>query len=136
MLILFTGCMSDNLIVPSKGVGKFRIGKSLLTDILKNEQEDRKKYADQGLYFSFDKGKLLSIEIASAEFHTREGIKIGSNVNEIYSVYGKPNSKLKLSVEGSKPFEIDNSLKYQGIGFFCDKNNEIEVITIFDQDIY
>ena len=112
-----------NLIVPSVRVGEFVLGESTLANILgQDTPEARQRFADKGIWFQFDEGKLLTgVTLRSNRYATVEGLRVGSTADEVITAFGQPrDAKLRLK-KGSRAIGEIPAIVYEGITFIAAK---------------
>ncbi len=103
---------TDRLIVPGSRVGQYVIGVSTLAQILGSDTpEARQRFADQGLWFEFNRGHELSaVTTSNEQFATKEGLKVGSSIEQV-----------QIALGGARPAErqtlVSGLLDYGGIQF-------------------
>jgi hypothetical protein len=116
----------SELIVPGERVGKLLINTSTMPQILGNDSpEARARFASKGLSFEFEHGqKLKAVSIETDHFQLKNGLKVGSTIEEVETLMGKPQAR---KITGDK-LDLD-VLVYQGV-MFLPKDGLVSVIRV------
>jgi hypothetical protein len=106
----------DTLIVPGVRVGQYVLGRSTAASILGSDSpEARRKFAEQGLFFEFERGQQLTgIMVSSPKYATQNGLRVGATAADVEAQLGTPLSRTMSEAHGK--FEIPG-LSYPGIWF-------------------
>jgi hypothetical protein len=123
--------MTDDITIkPGIGLGSFIINKTLKKEIFIQEKT-REYYHDLGLYFTFDKGEILTnVLITSSNYCTDKDIRVGSSINEVYAIYGVAEQQQIDIVKSSKKIGTYGTvLSYKGIQFWIN-NEEVTSIVV------
>ncbi|MCW5964069.1 MAG: hypothetical protein KIT83_08525 [Bryobacterales bacterium] len=126
----------NNLLKPGVGVGDLRLGERLGHGEL-NTEETKNKYANDGVWYSFNEAGVLSeIVITSSEYVTDRSIRVGSTTDEVRSAYGPGiETQTTLSQGGSMIGRVgDFTLKYPGIIFLLSREH-VAAIRLVDTSV-
>jgi hypothetical protein len=119
----------SDLVITARGVGDYQIGQSTHKEILgADTPELRKRFADAGLNFEFDRGKeLTAITVTSSDYSLENGLSVGSTSSEVRTKLGEP---LKTSIElEPKGIQLD-ALVYNEFTFLLDQSNKVTAIRV------
>ncbi len=128
----FTPAATDidsSRVITARGVGEYLIGISTLEEILGTDSSEmRKRFADQGLNFEFDRGKeLTGVTVSSRDYALENGISVGNTAEDVRDNLGEPlDTKIELR---PKQIRLD-ALAYDDYMFLLDQTDNVIAIRI------
>jgi len=121
-------CVNHNnyLIIPNKGVGRYIISK----------QVNKKNVLPDELHLQYERGVYLrSIVIYSDKYYTKEGIRVGMNLDELVKKCGQPTLIKKIDVTSGEYIisPLGEVYIYNGIAYLYNEHRIIIAIYIFKE---
>jgi hypothetical protein len=131
-IVLFSGSCTPVQILPGVGLENYLLLGTQEDEIF-TTAESRAIFAEDGLFFTFEKGLLTSIMITTSKYSTKEGIRVGDNINKIKNPSDAiVNDKLQLE-KGSSVIPTDNNVVvFSGILYII-KDNVINSILVIKE---
>ncbi len=121
--------IDSNRVITSRGVGEYLIDISTLEEILGTDSpEMRKRFADQGLNFEFDRGKeLTGVTVTSRDYALENEISVGCTAEDVRDSLGEPlDTKIELR---PKQIRLD-ALVYDDYMFLLDQTDNVIAIRV------
>ncbi len=123
LVLLCAGCSQPDtaLIVPGKSVGPYRLHEAR-SQIHGGGEQAYTHSAANGLILSFEGESVSIVSVLSTNYHTAEGVRLGSPENGVFAAYGQPDKKT-----------ADGFWDYRKLGIqFCCREGKVVLINVLD----
>ena len=126
LALLGGGCSRQDatLIVPGKSVGPYRLHQARS----QTHWGDTDAYthpAAKGLLLSFKDESVSVISVFSTNYHTKEGVFLGSPDSQVLAVFGEPDKK--------STNDLNQFWDYKSRGIqFCSRDGKVVLINVLD----
>jgi hypothetical protein len=124
--LLGGGCSRDDkcIIVPGKSVGSYRLHEAM-PEVHNGDLSEYARASGKGLLLSFKGDSISVISVFSTNYHTREGICLGSPESQVLAAFGEP--------EKRSTNELKHFLNYKNRGIqVCCKDGTVILINVLD----
>ena len=124
--LLGGGCSQQDkgLIVPGKSVGQYRLHQAM-PEVHNGDVSAYARASAKGLLLSFKGDSVSVISVCSTNYHTSEGLCLGSPESQVLAAFGEPDQK---STNDLKHFL---NYKIRGIQVYC-KDGRVILINVLD----
>src|SRR5207249_4404690 len=119
--LLFAGCSQRDtaLIVPGQSVGPYRLHEAR-SRIHGGGEKAYTHSAANRLILSFEGGSVSVVSVLSTNYHTAEGVRLGSPEKDVIAAYGQPDKKT-----------ADGFWDYRKLGIqFCCRDGKVVLINV------